>query len=182
MDNNTNNTNKEQQVETKTYTQAEVDDLLQRETDRRVTSALMKQQKKFDEAQKLANMSADEKSKYEYDQKMAELTKREQELTKKELMLETEKQLREKGLPTEAAQFIVAIDAENTKTNIKAFEAMFNKAIETEINKRIATGAPKVGTGSGSGITQEQFRKMSLSQQAQIYRTNPELYNALTGR
>ena len=117
MDNNT----KEQQVETKTYTQAEVDDLLQRETDRRVTSALKKQQKQFDEAQKLANMSADEKSKYEYDQKMAELTKREQELTKKELMLETEKQLREKGLPTEAAQFIVAIDAENTKTNIKVF-------------------------------------------------------------
>ena len=113
---------------------------------------------------------------------MAELTKREQELTKKELMLETEKQLREKGLPTEAAQFIVAIDAENTKTNIKVFEAMFNKAIETEINKRIATGAPKVGTGSGSGITQEQFKKMSLSQQAEIYRTNPELYNALTGR
>src|SRR5699024_12802544 len=132
--------------------------------------------KQIDEAQKLANMSADEKSKYEYDQKMAELTKREQELTKKELMLETEKQLREKGLPTEAAQFIVAIDAENTKTNIKVFEAMFNKAIEIDINKRIATGAPKVGTGSGSGINQEQYRKKSLSQQAQIYRKNPAIY------
>lgn len=42
MDNNINN--KEQQVETKTYTQAEVDELLQKETDRRVTSALKKQQ------------------------------------------------------------------------------------------------------------------------------------------
>lgn len=175
--------NQEQETkETKTYTQEEVDAMLQAETDRRVTAALKKQKDKLDEANKLANMSQDEKRDYEYNQKLSELEKREQELAKKELVMETEKQLGEKGLPTEASQFIVAVDAEQTKANIKAFEKMFNKAVEAEINKRISTGAPKMGTGTTQAITAEQWKKMNVQQQAEVFRTNPELYRQLTNR
>ena len=41
-------TGAEENQEVKTYTQEEVDKLLQQETDRRVTSALKKQQQKFE--------------------------------------------------------------------------------------------------------------------------------------
>ena len=65
----------------KTYTQEEVDDLLQRETDRRVSSALkkaeLKNAEKLKEAQRLAQMN--EKEKYEY-----ELNQREQAIALKE--------------------------------------------------------------------------------------------------
>lgn len=65
--------NKNTEQEVKTYTQEEVNKLLQSEADRRVSEALKKQQKKFDEAQKLANMSSEEKLNYEYNQKLQEL-------------------------------------------------------------------------------------------------------------
>lgn len=173
--------NQENKETVKTYTQAEVDELLQKEGDRRVTAALKKQEEKNKEAQKLANMSQEEKNEYEYNQKLSELEKREQEIARKELVMETEKQLGEKGLPAEAAAFIVAVDAETTKANIKSFEKMFNKAVEAEINKRIATGSPKSGA-TNHGITAEQFKKMNLKQQADLYKTQPELYKALTGK
>lgn len=172
------NTNVETQ-ETKTYTQEEVDKMLQVEGDKRVSAALKKQQKKFDEAQKLANMSTEEKQDYEYNQKISELNEREAKLAERELIAETEKQLGEKGLPTSASAFIVGKDAETTMKNITSFEEMFNKAIEAEIGKRIATGAPKAKNSNGA-ISKEEFKKMNLAQQANLFKTNPELYKQLT--
>lgn len=172
--------NQEETKETKTYTQAEVDAMLQAEGDKRVSAALKKQKEKLAEANKLANMSEKEKNEYEYSQKIAELEKREQELAKKELVIETEKQLGEKGLPIQASQFIVAIDAETTKANMKALEKMFNSAVDAEITKRIATGSPNRGAGNNQAITAEQFKKMNIKQQSELYRTQPEAYKALT--
>ena len=69
--NNNNNNGAGEGNEPKTYTQEEVDKLLQSEADRRVSEALKKQAKKNEEkvreAEKLAKMSADEKYEYELD-------------------------------------------------------------------------------------------------------------------
>ena len=140
---------------------------------------LKKQQKKFDEAQKLANMSSEEKLNYEYNQKLQELNDREAELSKRELLAETEKQLNEKGLPTAVAALIIGKDAETTLTNITSFADIFNKAVESEVAKRIGTGAPKANQNA-SGISKEQFKNMSLAQQAELFRTQPDLYKQLT--
>lgn len=171
--------NKSTEQEVKTYTQEEVNKLLQSEADRRVSEALKKQQKKFDEAQKLANMSSEEKLNYEYNQKLQELNDREAELSKRELLAETEKQLNEKGLPTAVAALIIGKDAETTLTNITSFADIFNKAVESEVAKRIGTGAPKANQNA-SGISKEQFKNMSLAQQAELFRTQPDLYKQLT--
>ena len=60
-------------TEPKTYTQEEVDVLLQKEGDRRVTEALKtaerKNQEKVKEAQKLAQMNEQEKYQYELEQR-----------------------------------------------------------------------------------------------------------------
>ena len=67
MDENIKNTNDSSTTgtEEKSYTQAEVDALLQQETDRRVSSALKKVERKnaekVKEAQKLAQMNESEK-------------------------------------------------------------------------------------------------------------------------
>ena len=61
----------------KTYTQEEVDELLQKETDRRVTAALKKQETKLNEAAKLAAMNEQEKWEYQ-------LKQREQAIAEKE--------------------------------------------------------------------------------------------------
>lgn len=172
-------TDTQESKETKTYTQEEVDALLQREGDKRVSAALKKQQRKFDEAQKLASMSEEEKHDYEYNQKVAELEKREAEIAKKELAQETMKQLTEKGLPSTAAQFLVAVDAEHTNENIKAFEKMWLEAIEGEIKKRIATGTPKAASAKSGAVSKEQFKKMTVAQRSDLYKKDPQLFASL---
>ena len=61
----------------KTYTEEEVQALLQKEADRRVSSALKKQQKEFEtkmaEAEKLKSMDESQRRDYEYNQNEIEL-------------------------------------------------------------------------------------------------------------
>jgi hypothetical protein len=67
----------------KTYTESEVQALLQREGDRRVSSALNKQKKEFEkqvaESEKLKSMDEKQRQEYEYNQKLQELEAREKE-------------------------------------------------------------------------------------------------------
>ena len=65
------------------------------------------------------------------------------------------------------------------QSNLIPFERM-KEIIEAEINKRIATGSPKTGAGNNQAITAEQFKKMNLMQQAELFKTQPELYKNLT--
>lgn len=182
QENTTVETNESTQQENtpKTFSQEEVNKMIQSEADRRVNEALNKERRKNDEAYKLQNMSTEEKAAYEYNQKLSELESREKALAQKELIAEVTKQIGEKGLPIEAAQFLVTDSAESTKENITVFEKMFNTAIKEEVSKRIATGAPKGAAVSNGAMTKEQFQKMTLSQQANIYKTNPEIYKVLT--
>lgn len=77
-------TGAEENQEVKTYTQEEVDKLLQQETDRRVTSALKKQQQKFEneraEAEKLRDMDEAQKKEYEFQKRVAELEAKEKRI------------------------------------------------------------------------------------------------------
>lgn len=166
------------QQEQKTYTQEEVDKLIQSETDKRVTQALKKQQRKFDEASKLANMSEQEKADYQFSQREKDLEEREAALMRKELTAEATRQLADQGLPASAVEFIVGVDAEATAKNIKAFKKMFDEAISKEVAARVSTGAPKADAGK-LGMSKDEFKKMTLAQQSELFRTNPELYNAL---
>ena len=85
VETNTQETGAETATETteKKYTEQELQDFLQRETDRRVTAALKKQQASFEtkiaEAEKLRNMDEAQRKDYEYNQKVAELEQRERD-------------------------------------------------------------------------------------------------------
>ena len=54
--------------------------------------------------------------------------------------------------------------------------------MKAEVEKRITGSTPKTGTiGLGETITKEEFKKMSLAQQSELYHNNKELYNKLKG-
>lgn len=177
-----NNENKE----VKTYTQEEVDKLLQQETDRRVTSALKKQQQKFDteraEAEKLRDMDEAQKKEYEFQKRVAELEKKEKEFALAQNKLSASKVLADRGLPVQFVDYIVAEEAETMMTNINEFEKAWKAAITDAVNARLSTTPPKGGSSAQTGLTKEQFSKLSVAQQAEIYKTNPELYKTLTAR
>ena len=155
---------------------------LQSMIDKRVTQALATQKKKLDEAYRLANMSAEEKREHEYNERLKALEAREAELAKKELMAELTKQLSEKKLPIESASFLLGKNEDATNQNLKAFEKMFNKAVSAQVAQRLGENVPQASTNETGAITKEQFRKMSLAQQSQLYREDPELYRQLTAR
>ena len=168
----------------KTYTEEEVQALLQQEGDRRVSSAQKKWQKdlenKMAEAEKLRNMDESQRKEYEYEQKLHELEDREREFAITQNKLEATKVLANRNLPVEFVDYIVAEDAETMMANITTFEKLFNSAVADAVAKRIASPAPKTGSAKQTGLTREEFKKLSISQQAEIYRTNPELYKQLS--
>ena len=170
--------------EIKTYTEQEVAELLQREGDRRVTSALKKQQKQFEskiaEAEKLRGMDEAQRQQYEFEQSVKELEAREKEFNLAQNKLEASKVLANRNLPVEFVDYIVAEDADTMLENINIFEKAFKAAVADAVNKKIASPTPKSGSVKQTGITKEEFKKMNLAQQAEIYKTNPALYKELT--
>lgn len=167
-----------EQEQEKTYTQAEVDALLQKEGDRRVSQALKKKQAEYDEAAKLASMSVNEKQEYEYNQRLKALEEKEAAIAKQELINEAAKQISSKGLPVEVTEFLVGKDAETTSANIKTFQTVFNKAVEQAVVAKLATGAPNKSNVK-EGLSREDFKKMTLQQQSELYRTQPDVYKQL---
>lgn len=170
--------------ETKTYTESEVMEMLQRETDRRVTAALKKQQAQFKtelaEAEKLRGMDEAQRKDYEYNQKVAELEQREREFNLAQNKLEASKVLANRGLPIEFVDYIVADDADTMLENINVFDKAFKAAVADAVSKKIASPTPKNGSVQQKGLSRDEFKKLSLSQQAELYRTNPTLYKELT--
>lgn len=174
----------EGQEEVKTYSEEEVARMLQAEADRRVSQALAKQQAKFkqqmDEAEKLRTMNEEQKAQYQLEQRIKEIEAKEKEFALKENRYEAQKIMAEKNIPLAFADFIVAEDAETMMANISLFEREFRAAVRAEVDKRIASPAPKAGIGATKGITKEEFSRMTLAQQSELYMQDPELFKQLS--
>lgn len=171
-----------QQEETKTYTQEEVLALLQSETDKRVSQALKTQQKKYEKQLSLAQLDGDERAKAEKDNRIAELEEIVAQMNIEKNKSELKSVLSSRGLSAEFADLInITDDIKESQEKIDALDKLFKAAVKAEVEKRLAAngGAPRSSSTTGE-ITKEVFTKMSLSQQAQVYKENPELYKRLT--
>ena len=158
--------NDEGQQEVKTYTQEEVDAMLQKETDKRVTSAIKKNDAKWQseldnqlqEAERLAKLSAEEKE-TEAKRKERETFETERaEFERERLKFGAEKELREKGLPTEFASFLTRETAEGTLEAISTFEAAFRQAVEASVKEKIASSTPGASGGKQT-LAREEIAK-----------------------
>ena len=170
-------------TETKTYTQEEVDKMLQSEVDRRITSALKKQAKsneaKIKEAQKLAQMNESEKYQYELEQREKAIEEKEKALALAENKNEASKILADKGLSLSLVDFVIAEDAETMNSNIRLLEKAFKDSVKREVEKRLGSSAPKKNLPPDETITKEQAKKMGIRERQQLLMNNPELYNQL---
>ena len=170
-----------QQEENKTYTQEEVLALLQSETDKRVTEALKKQEKKYQKQLSLAQLDGDERAKAEKDNRIAELEELVAQMNIEKNKSELKSVLSSRGLSAEFADLInITDDIKESQEKIDALDKLFKAAVKAEVEKRLAAngGAPRSSSTSGE-ITKETFKAMSLSQRAQVYKEDPELYKRL---
>lgn len=166
--------------EQKTYTQDEVMDLLQRESDRRVTQALAKQKKEFDKKLSLSQLDESQRAESEKDRRLAELEETVKNFTKVQNKNEVMKVLSARGLNAQFADIIeIGEDIEEAQQKIETLDKLFKNAVAEEVKKRLAGGAPKNGSNTAA-LTKEDFDKMTLAQQAKLFQDNPELYKKLT--
>lgn len=174
--------NEGQQPQQKTYTEEEVRELLQREGDRRTTSALKKQAKEYEKKLSLSKLDEQERATAEKDMRIQELTEQLAKYEVEKNKSELKSVLAARGLSAEFADLIqIDEDLEESQARIDALDRLFKQAVADEVKRRIATGKPTVGTGSSAELSQEDFRRMSLADRNKLYNEKPELYKKLKG-
>lgn len=188
MEENMNNTgvneneNNENQQETKTYSAEEVAKLIQAEADRRTNQALAKQKKEYEKKLSLSSLDEQQRKEAEAQMKIEELQSQLAAFQIEKNRSELKSVLSARGLSAEFADIInIGEDIEEAQAMIDKLDKLFKASVKAEVEKRLAAngGAPRSSSTSGE-ITREVFKTMSLSQQAQIYKDNPELYKRLT--
>ena len=185
MDENMTNSNvaEEQQAEeqeVKTYTQEEVLELLQRESDKRVSQALKTQQKKYEKQLSLSKLDGEERAKAEKDAEIAELREQLAQFQIERNRSELKSVLSSRGLSAEFAD-IIAIndDIEASQANIDKLDKLFKAAVKVEVEKRLAGNAPKGNGSTTTEITKESAKKMTMAQLNELANSNPELFEKL---
>jgi len=171
--------------ETKTtYSKEEVEEMLQREADKRVTEALKKAERKnaekVKEAEKLAKMNEEDKFRYELEQREKAIADKERQLALMENKNEASKILSEKGISLALVDFIVADDADTMMQNINVLDKAFKASVKTEVEKRLQSKTPKSNLPLDGVLNKETFRKMSIKEQQDLYTNNRELFDSLT--
>lgn len=170
-------------AETKTYTQEEVDKLLQAEADRRVSQALSKQQKKYEQKLSLSQLDEQSREKAEKDMKIQELEEQLSEFRALKAKNEVNSVLASRGLNPLFTDIIGITGKEETEEiqrKIETLDKIFKAAVADEVKKRLSSSTPKVGISANHEMTKEEFNKLTLAQQSALYVENPELYNKLT--
>ena len=168
-------------VETeKTYSQEEVLKLLQSETDRRVTEALNKQQRKYEKQLSLSKLDGDEREKAEKDNKIAELEEKLAQYEIEKNRSELKSVLSTRGLSAEFAD-IIAIndDIAASQANIDKLDKLFKAAVKAEVEKRLAGNVPKGNGTATTEITKETAGKLSLAEMNELAKKDPEKFSKL---
>ena len=181
-----NETESTEEAERVEMTKEEYDTALQKESDRRVAQAIKKREAEHKkelekrtaearkEAEELAKLSETERLKVEKEREEMKLSKDREELNrersefeKERLKLQAEKELAIRKLPTEFAGYILGDDADDTFERITVLEEQWQKALETEINERLKSKTPKLGTSNKKAhFTRAQVEAMSQTEVA----------------
>lgn len=188
MENQINNTSVEEvQTETtevevkteKTYTEEEFQTKVNEILNKKFSQWKKKEEEAKEEAAKLAKMDAEEKAKYEFEQKVKEFEETKKAFENEKLLNETSKQLASKNLPIEFAEMLKGADAEKTFENIKIFEEKFNAALEVKVNERLKGNIPKTGTVASGTVNPYDKKTWSLTKQMELEMNNPTLAEQL---
>lgn len=157
------------------YTDAEVDALL----NRKFAEWQKKQDKQISEAQKLGQMSAEEKANARMKALEDKLKEYETLQSKTEMTKQARSLLQDKGInvPDALIANLIADDAEGTKTSVESFANLFKAAVDAAVKEALKADVPKKGSG-GTGITKEQIMAVkNRAERQKLIRENMELFS-----
>ena len=166
------------QEEIKTFTQEEVNAILEKRLSREIKKIEAEKQKamelelkaELEEAEKLAKMSETERVKAKAERERAKFEKERKKFEEEmrafnqERMLNTTMTtLSEKNLPVEFASFLRADNAEQIMDNISTFEKHFNDAVEKAVLERLRGKTPQTGTTT-KNFDMNELKNMSAAE------------------
>ena len=186
----------QQQNEVKVDTQPQVQEepkmvsMTQEQLDKMIADRLARQERKLNEAfdkklnelseaQKLAQMSDDERKEHDYAKRLSDLEAREKALQEKEsaynksqYKAEIQRQLNEAGLP-DVSDMLVSMDAQQVKAQIDVMKASFNAQINASVEAKIKSSAntPTVPQEQNRLLTLDEIKAMTTNE----YMANREL-------
>lgn len=148
-------TGKETQPEKK-YTDDDVDRIVKSRLAREREQA----KKEKEEAEKLAEMNAQQKAEYERDQLKKELAELKRKDALSEMSKVARKMLTEKNIniSDELLAVMVTTDAAETKLNIEGFAKMYTADVEAAVKARLKGEPPRVGSGNSSPVSEIEKR------------------------
>ncbi|HFI0143463.1 TPA: DUF4355 domain-containing protein [Streptococcus suis] len=167
----------------KTFTQDEVNSLIEKRLAKQEKSFNKRIQEKLDEAEKLHQMNAAQKAEYEAQKQAAYIAELEAKINRSGLEKEASKILSGVGIAVDdnILGFVVKDTAEATKEAVESFSVLVNKLADNKVSKMLKGKTPKkVEQTTSASITQEQFNRMSYRAQLDLQKADPELYEKLS--
>ncbi len=160
----------------KKYTDADLDEII----NRKFAKWQKEQQKKTDEAAKLAEMNATEKAKYEKEKLESELNEYKRKDSIAKMTKTARNMLAESNIsvPDDLLSMLVSTDAEETKAAVEAFSESFTKALESAVKERLKGEPPKRGSGGAAKMSKADIMAIKdpdLRQEKML--ENRELFN-----
>ena len=164
----------------KTFTQDELDHIVQERVKRAVAKAQKDAEDKIKQAQsegeRLAKLTKDERAKEEEAKRLADLEAREKAIAVKELRIETQSLLSDEGLPIEFLDVVMADTAESVKDNIASIRKVFDEAVEKRVNERLTQDKPRRGATAGAMTKAEILAIKDVSERQKLIAENLELF------
>ena len=174
----------EEKTTEKTFTQSQLDEIIQKEKAKAKRSAEKEYQAKMDEAEKLRKMNEVQKAEYEQEKQRAYIAELEAKINRSGLEREASKMLSEGGIVADEKilGIVVKDTAERTQEAVESFVALVNELADKKVGEKLKGKTPKKMEDTSAGeITKEQFNKMGYQSRNELLQNNPELYHKLKG-
>lgn len=134
---------------------------------------------KVSEAEKLSQMTAEQKEKYRADKAEKELADLRRQIALDDMTKTARKMLTEEQItiPDEIVMNLVCEDAEKTKDAVEGFVKSYKDAVAAAVKEALRGNPPKAGTGGTKPVTREQiFAVKDRAERQKLIAENPQLF------
>ena len=172
---------RQEDTQPQTYTEQDVQKLVQSESDKRVSQALAKQKREYEKKLSLTQLDGEARQTAERDMKIAEYEEQLRVFRAEKNKSDLKAVLATRGLCVELADVTeIGEDMQAVQQRVDILDKAFKAAVQQEVKARLTTAKPKTGSSDAGVVTRDEFRKMTVAQQAELYAKNPDLYRKMT--
>lgn len=163
--------------------QAEFDRRVQKAINTAVSNAQKKWQTvtdgKVSEAEKLAQMTSEEKAEYRAKKAEQELADLKKQIALGDMAKTARKMLSEENItvPDEIIMNLVSDDAEKTKSAVESFAKVFKDTVQAAVKEALKGNPPKSNNGGAATVTREQILAVKdRAERQRLIAENPQLF------